>query len=47
MASNEGASKGAATKRATKRAKKSAGVLLYRRPGGRVEVLLAHPGGPF
>jgi len=28
----------------------SAGILLYRRPdgpGGRVEVLLAHPGGPY
>jgi predicted NUDIX family NTP pyrophosphohydrolase len=28
----------------------SAGILLYRRadgPGGRLEVLLAHPGGPF
>ncbi len=28
--------------------KKSAGLLMYRRrPGGVVEVLLAHPGGPF
>jgi predicted NUDIX family NTP pyrophosphohydrolase len=27
--------------------KVSAGVLLYRRPDGRLEVLLAHPGGPF
>jgi predicted NUDIX family NTP pyrophosphohydrolase len=25
----------------------SAGILLYRRIGGAVEVLLAHPGGPF
>jgi predicted NUDIX family NTP pyrophosphohydrolase len=25
----------------------SAGILLYRRIGGTVEVLLAHPGGPF
>jgi predicted NUDIX family NTP pyrophosphohydrolase len=25
----------------------SAGILLYRRPTGRVQVLLAHPGGPF
>jgi predicted NUDIX family NTP pyrophosphohydrolase len=25
----------------------SAGILLYRRPGGQLEVLLAHPGGPF
>jgi predicted NUDIX family NTP pyrophosphohydrolase len=25
----------------------SSGVLLYRRPGGRLQVLLAHPGGPF
>jgi len=25
----------------------SAGVLLYRRAGNRLEVLLAHPGGPF
>ncbi len=24
----------------------SAGILLFRRPGGRLEVLLAHPGGP-
>jgi predicted NUDIX family NTP pyrophosphohydrolase len=28
-------------------AKKSAGILLYRRRHGRLEVLLAHPGGPF
>jgi predicted NUDIX family NTP pyrophosphohydrolase len=27
--------------------KRSAGVLLFRRVGGRIEVLLAHPGGPF
>ena len=27
--------------------KKSAGILLYRRRGGALEVLLAHPGGPF
>ncbi|MTD95774.1 NUDIX domain-containing protein [Hyphomicrobium sp. xq] len=27
--------------------KKSAGLLLYRRSGGRLEVLLAHPGGPY
>jgi predicted NUDIX family NTP pyrophosphohydrolase len=26
---------------------KSAGVLLFRRNGGRTEVLLVHPGGPF
>jgi predicted NUDIX family NTP pyrophosphohydrolase len=25
----------------------SAGLLLFRRPRGRLEVLLAHPGGPF
>ena len=25
----------------------SAGILLYRRSGGRLEVLLAHPGGPY
>ena len=25
----------------------SAGILVYRRNGGKVEVLLAHPGGPF
>jgi len=31
----------------SKRAKKSAGVLLFRRVGAGVEVLLAHPGGPF
>jgi len=29
------------------RAKKSAGILLYRRRAGRLEVLLGHPGGPF
>jgi predicted NUDIX family NTP pyrophosphohydrolase len=28
-------------------AKQSAGILLYRRRDGRLEVLLAHPGGPF
>lgn len=27
--------------------KESAGLLLFRRRGGRVEVLLGHPGGPF
>jgi len=27
--------------------KRSAGLLLYRRGGGTIEVLLAHPGGPF
>jgi predicted NUDIX family NTP pyrophosphohydrolase len=27
--------------------KQSAGVLLFRRGGGEIEVLLAHPGGPF
>jgi predicted NUDIX family NTP pyrophosphohydrolase len=27
--------------------KLSAGLLLYRAPGGVVEVLIAHPGGPF
>ena len=26
---------------------RSAGILLYRRRSGRIEVLLAHPGGPF
>lgn len=30
-----------------KMAKESAGVLLYRRTSGAVEVMLAHPGGPF
>ena len=29
------------------RSKKSAGILLYRRRQGRLEVLLGHPGGPF
>ena len=29
------------------KAKQSAGVLLFRRVGGEIEVLLAHPGGPF
>jgi predicted NUDIX family NTP pyrophosphohydrolase len=28
-------------------AKESSGVLLYRRGGGGIEVLLVHPGGPF
>ena len=28
-------------------AKRSAGILLYRLRAGRLEVLLAHPGGPF
>ena len=27
--------------------KVSAGLLLYRRRGGEIEVLLVHPGGPF
>ena len=27
--------------------KRSAGLLMYRRSGGHVEVLLVHPGGPF
>src|SRR6187551_1607418 len=27
--------------------KRSAGILLYRRRGTQLEVLLAHPGGPF
>jgi predicted NUDIX family NTP pyrophosphohydrolase len=27
--------------------KKSAGILLYRKREGRIEVLLVHPGGPF
>jgi len=27
--------------------KKSAGLLMYRRAGGALQVLLAHPGGPF
>ena len=30
-----------------KRATTSAGLLLFRRSNGRLEVLLAHPGGPF
>ena len=30
-----------------KSSKKSAGILLYRRRAGELEVLLAHPGGPF
>jgi predicted NUDIX family NTP pyrophosphohydrolase len=33
--------------RMAKRATVSAGLLLYRRSGDEVEVLLAHPGGPF
>lgn len=34
----------AATQR---RHRQSAGILLFRRSGGRLEVLLVHPGGPF
>ena len=30
-----------------KSSKSSAGLLLYRRPLGRIEIFLAHPGGPF
>ena len=26
---------------------RSSGILFYRRAGGRIEVLLVHPGGPF
>jgi predicted NUDIX family NTP pyrophosphohydrolase len=29
------------------RQKESAGLLMFRRPGGLLQVLLAHPGGPF
>jgi predicted NUDIX family NTP pyrophosphohydrolase len=28
-------------------ARRSSGILLFRRTGGRLEVLLAHPGGPY
>jgi predicted NUDIX family NTP pyrophosphohydrolase len=28
-------------------ARRSSGVLLFRRPAGRLEVLLGHPGGPY
>jgi predicted NUDIX family NTP pyrophosphohydrolase len=28
-------------------AKQSAGILLYRKTGGRIQILLVHPGGPF
>lgn len=28
-------------------ARRAAGILVYRRRGGRLELLLAHPGGPF
>ncbi len=31
----------------SKRSSVSAGLLLFRRVGGRLEVFLAHPGGPF
>lgn len=31
----------------TRRAGESAGLLLFRRTGGRLEIFLAHPGGPF
>jgi predicted NUDIX family NTP pyrophosphohydrolase len=30
-----------------KSSRASAGLLLYRRPAGKLEVFLAHPGGPF
>jgi predicted NUDIX family NTP pyrophosphohydrolase len=29
------------------RQKRSAGLLIYRRPGSEIEVFLVHPGGPF
>jgi predicted NUDIX family NTP pyrophosphohydrolase len=31
----------------TRRQQRSAGIVLYRRSGGTLEVLLVHPGGPF
>src|SRR5512146_1675087 len=31
----------------SKRSSVSAGLLLFRRVGGRLEIFLAHPGGPF
>jgi predicted NUDIX family NTP pyrophosphohydrolase len=31
----------------THRSSSSAGILMYRRVGGKLEVLLAHPGGPY
>jgi predicted NUDIX family NTP pyrophosphohydrolase len=31
----------------TRRGRRSAGIVLYRRAGGTLEVLLVHPGGPF
>lgn len=31
----------------SKRSSVSAGLLLFRRAGGRLEIFLAHPGGPF
>ena len=31
----------------SQRSRVSAGLLMFRRKGGRLEVLLAHPGGPF
>jgi predicted NUDIX family NTP pyrophosphohydrolase len=33
--------------RSAKRSRRSAGILLWRRNRGRLEVLLAHPGGPY
>jgi predicted NUDIX family NTP pyrophosphohydrolase len=33
--------------RATRSSRRSAGILLYRRAGDGLEVLLVHPGGPF
>ena len=38
---------GQASKVLTVPSKISAGLLMYRRTGGRLEVFLAHPGGPF
>ena len=34
-------------KQAPKRSVQSAGLILYRQRGGKLEVLLVHPGGPF
>jgi predicted NUDIX family NTP pyrophosphohydrolase len=39
--------RGIAVDEANMATRTSAGILLFRRPDGRLELLLAHPGGPF
>ncbi len=43
----ENASREQRSLKAARRAPASAGILMYRRSGARLEVLLVHPGGPY